>query len=177
MHMGISALVFANSEEEALSKAETVFERLVENGNYFDYYKILNGQEDMPIAIRADSAEGKKIIQDSMNATKFDFMSNIKIIRELLESHTDEMLFSEKQNLFEDQGKGSEVDMFRHYCYCIGEYRGPNVWLYDQDGEGIRTKKHLEHVLSKWGSPDTEATAKNPFAELDLWVISADVHF
>ena len=30
------------------------------------------------------------------------------------------------------------LKMFKYYCSCLGQYKGTCVWLYGNDGEGIR---------------------------------------
>jgi len=60
----------------------------------------------------------------------------------------------------------------RFQFYEIGTHRGPTIWLYDNDREGIRTKNHLKNVLAKW--PDQN---RNEYKDLEVWVIPADMHY
>ncbi len=167
MHMVIRTIVYAENETEALDNARTVFEKLIENQDPFDYYQMFD--EPSPYKTSGSgrwgnltgvalvtSKEGKEFIKDGMKYTKESFMEHIKAIRKVLKK-TNEELFKDKYN-FE----------FRYPCYCIGEYGGSNIWLYDKDGEGIRTEKHLENASSNWG--------RKMDKDLKVYVIPADAH-
>lgn len=66
-------------------------------------------------------------------------------------------------------------EMWRYYCNQIGKYTGSSIWLYDQDGEGIRNRGHLNDVLTGW--PNLRDKQKGPTYTEKLWVVPADVHF
>ena len=51
MHQIIKAILYANSEEEALDKAKSIFENLCGDGQAFDYYTLFN--EDIPVSGKA----------------------------------------------------------------------------------------------------------------------------
>lgn len=175
MHRVIRAIVYAQNKDEALSKAKGVFEGLCED-RIFDYHTTFDTAGSSmsgrgrwgnitPIA-RVDSEKGKKLVDEGMEATKQEFLKNIKIIRAVLKKKTNTELF---QNDYDKK-------MFRHRCYVLGQYRGYSVWLYDNDGTGIRTPSHLKNVLNKWACLDKEGK-ENPYKGLNVYVVPADVHF
>jgi hypothetical protein len=167
MHMLIGVIVEAVDESDATSQAETILEGLTGEGNYpFDYFA-LAGESDraegIPTVALASTDPGAKIIADGMAATKRDFMEALARIRKALGKYNDEELFTG-----EAKNKGTlELGMFRYDCHAAGQYAGSNVWLYDQDGAGIRDDKHLARVLAKWGAVNTN----------EVYVVCADVHF
>jgi len=199
MHMVIRALVYARDEVEALERGRSVFNDLVEQG-VFDYFvtfdedgKGVSGRDrwgNLPVAVRADSKAGMELIREGLEATWGDFLENIRYIKNYIESVAIEDIFEgKKMGDFEHFGTG-----FRYACYCIGQYAGPHIWLYDQDGEGIRDTHHLMNVLEKWKSiyedlTDNDAKRlsqwdwekgtkkENPYRDLDIWVVPADVHY
>ena len=61
-------------------------------------------------------------------------------------------------------------DSHLQYHYkSVGDYRGAGVWMYDSDGEGIKSRSHLNNVLNKWD-------AKN-LQDQKVFVVPADVHY
>lgn len=199
MHMVIRALVYANNEAEALERGRGVFSDLVEQG-IFDYFvtfdeegRSVSGKDrwgNFPVAVRADTEIGMKLIREGLAATWSGFLENIRYIQNYIENVAIEDIFEEKKrDDFERFGVG-----FQFACYCIGRYQGPDVWLYDQDGEGIRNTRHLMDVLERWKSiyedlTDDEAQRlspwdnergrkkENPYRDRDIWVVPADVHY
>lgn len=173
MHMVIRAIVYAPDEESAMDKAKEIFDRLCgENGQPFDYYSLFEGAGSpmsgrgrwgsiVPIA-RADSKEGKYLIKDGMAATKREFMRALAEIKKGIEKYSDEELFSKR------------CDMWRYYAHNAGQYDGTSIWLYNDDGSGIRTPQDLENVLNKYES--IYKNEPNPHADEHVWIIPADVH-
>ena len=156
MHMVIRALVYAKTKEEALVNAKEVFDRLTENQHPFDYYVTFDqnglgsaGKDrwgKKPVAVKVNSKEGKKLLEEGLEFTKKEFMDNLKNVRAAL-------IFKEGEAEVDDETLFNERHQFpglRYPCYCIGQYRGSSVWLYDNDGEGIRDPGHLKDVLNKW---------------------------
>jgi len=178
MHMLICAIVYARDEEEALEKGETIFGELVERGT-FDYFAMFDDDTysspkerwgDIPAVVNIEHPDAKKLIDDAMDKTWRYFKENITVVRKLLDAYTDEEIFEEEAKE-EKIGSGGfdPIRIARHYFYCIGQYKGFAIFLYDNDGEGIRTRWHLKNVLNKW---DDEK-----YKDLDIWVVPADVHF
>jgi hypothetical protein len=84
-------------------------------------------------------------------------------------SYTDEQLF-EGEGIFDDI-KG----LFWYRCRQAGSVEGSAVWLYDHDGNGIRDSRHLSEVLNKW--PSCHKDKPNLYADMEVWVVPADVHY
>jgi len=188
MHMVIGAVVYAHNEEEALNKARNTFERLCGEGQAFDYYVLFdedlpmsgkNRWGNLPTVVRADSPEGKRLIDSRMRATKSEFMQDMAEIRKGLLNLTDEELFNEElgpnaiaiRALDQSEHIGFSYDpsMIKFSMRQVGAYVGPSVYLYDNDGGGIRTPRHLNNVLNKWDNA-------NEYKDLDVFVVPADVH-
>ncbi len=195
MHMIIRACVYAKNEEDALDKAKVIFERLCgEGGQPFDYYKTFD-EEGSPVSGKgrwgnitpvalATSQEGKKLIDEGMKYTKDNFMEYIKKVRDNLKVYSDEELFEEEvtndktkviQRL--NENNNSDLSMFKYYCNCVGQYRGSNIFLYDNDGEGINKGSHLRDVLDKWKFLYEKKGEPNPYKDLKCYVVPADVHY
>ena len=161
MHMIIKAIVPGENKEEALANAEAVFEDLVEQG-CFDYYSLLTEEHSrwynsgIPAVAEIDSPEGKELIEAAMKHTKDEFQEHLNKIKDILARTTDEELA---------EGKSETAMWLRYYCYCIGQYAGPYVWLYNRYGEGIRDQAELKWALEK----ETE--------DEKLWVVPVDVHY
>jgi hypothetical protein len=144
MHQVIRAIVYAEDEEEAMDQAKGIFDSMVERG-IFDYYVTFDEEGNgisgkdrwgkLPVCATANSEEGKKLIDEGIKYTKDDFMENIKKIHDCMSKYSDEELFN-------GGAEGSrDIMLFRYYCNHVGQYEGTSVWLYDNDSDGIRTKK------------------------------------
>jgi len=186
MHMVIKVIVFAEDEEEALSEAQCILDSLCGESEPFDYYNTFDdvyaterwGELPKVIRVCADLGSEKceeckerfrcyttqmnGMLEEAMQQTKQEFFEHLGMIKKFLTTHDDDQLFEDGD--------------FKYHCHSAGQYQGPNVWLYDQDGEGIRDSEHLKNVLSKWacnngGQPIPELANKNTY------VIPADVHY
>ncbi len=176
MHMIIRAVVYAKGEEDALDKAKIVFRRLCENQYPFDYFTTFDDESSVmsgkgrwgarPVAAKADSKSGKQMIKDDIEYTFNGFKQSLAKIREGLKSFSDEYLF-----------EGEKPDFFKYHCYCAGQYCGPEIFLYDNDGDGIRNYRNLNDVLNKWKILYEDKKEDNPYRDLDVWVVPADVHY
>ena len=156
MHSSIKILVYAKSEEEARGEAEQIIgERMTGNGGHFDYVSV----ETVKLA---SSDEGKSAIALGMKWTKENFIEAIKEVRKRLKRYTNEQLYLEDKALDT-----------RFYCHKAGEYAGRNVFIYDQDGEGIREPKHLKNVLTKWRCLGSKS---NEYDDKDIYVVETDAH-
>lgn len=177
MHMVIRTIVYASTKKEALSKAKEVFNGLCENQNPFDYFTTFDEENtkvsgkarwgNLPVVAKVSSKGGQKLVEEGMKYTYEGFCESLNSIRRNIVKFTNTQLF-----------EGTEKDdMFRHRCHCIGKYRGGDIFLYDNDGEGIRSKRHLKDVLNKWNCLYEKQNKPNPYKNDDVWVIPADVHF
>ena len=184
MHMVIRVLTYAKNQEQALEQAETILERLTDNQQPFDYYTMFRDEDSspvsgkgrwgsgIPVAAKARSQKGKKLIEEGWKATVDEFTRHMTKIRRILSLYTDEEIMSECSN--DPKIKDMDLTLARHDMYKAGSYEGSAIWLYDQDGSGIRDKEHLANVMGKW--PHLDETHK-AFEKLDLWVVPADVHY
>ena len=149
--MLVRAIVPGENKEKAFVNAENVFQDLVEQG-YFNDYNI-EYQDSKVVSV--DSPQGRKLIEESLALTRKDFDENLKKVKDILSKATDD-------ELFEESGKAK---LFRYYCYCLGQYAGPYVWIYDRYGEGITSETDLNFALEK--EKDDEK----------LWIVLSDVHY
>ena len=164
MHFTIAAIVYAKDEKAAAKQAEKVFGYLSckECGRPFDYWTI----EGNPVL--AGSKEGQKAIEECMKWTKAEFMMNLGRLRAALAKQTDEQVYSEKNVRIDEN--------VRFLAHCIGKYKGPDIYLYDNDAEGIREPGHLRNALEKWPSLDGKETRERLDKAGDVWVVTADAH-
>ena len=164
MHMLIKAIVPAKNKAEAIKKAKNmVFEEL------FDYYTTFDtaGSEttgknrwgELPSAVEASTEMGQKLIEKGFASTQESFKENMSKVRQYLSKYTDDELFEGK-----DQIDGM-TSMFRYFAQRSGAYKGPGVFLYDEDGEGITNRDYLNEVLT------------NPNNGQKVWIVPADVHY
>ena len=186
MHQVIRAIVYAKDKEGAMDQAKEIFDGLVER-SIFDYYVTfdeeghgVSGKDrwgELPVCAKANSEEGKKLIEDGMKYTKDDFMENIKKIHACMSKYSDEELFEGGKELFAGgEGRRGDIMLFRYYCNHVGQYEGTSIWLYNNDSEGIQTEKELNDTLGKYASIYDDNGKKNPYADDTVWVVPADVH-
>ena len=177
MHMVIRAIVYAENKEDALDNARDIFDKLCERGT-FDYFTMFDEEGSCvsgrgrwgnltPVA-KVTSPEGKELIDEGWEATVREFKSAMKEIRKIIAQFTDEEIMEEKTV------KEKDFFMPRYQFYCIGQYDGSGIWLYDNDGSGIRTRHHLDNALTKW--PDLDHTSEE-YKGLEVWIVPADVHY
>jgi len=166
MHMVIRAIVYANSREEAKVRAERVFKDLTENEEPFDYYSIGFRDGSQANAFKATSKQGKELLERGMKLMAGDFGRSLEAIRQHINKPNNVLMLDGEET-------GS---LWRYHCYQLGMYRGPAVWLYDDDGEGIRDSEHLENALNKWRCLYEDDGKPNPHANDEVWVVPADVH-
>ena len=164
MHMIIRNIVYANSGSEAISKAKNNMDYLCEGQYPFDYYDTFDeggtsywGDRLQPVS-EISTAEGRKLVVDGWKNTLRDMRYHLQEIRKITENKSDlEIIQSLK-------------DSHLQYHYkSVGDYRGSGVWMYDSDGEGIKSRSHLNNVLNKWD-------AKN-LQDQKVFVVPADVHY
>lgn len=182
MHMVIRAIVYAKTADEALKKGKTIFDRLIENGIVFDWYTTFDDNtsttsgkarwDNIPPVAKTDSAEGKKLIEEGMKYTRDEFFERTQDLRSILAKYSNAELF--ETNYLDVSGCGVS---FRYTASCIGQYEGCCIWLYNNDGCGIKNPTHLENVLNKWKCNYEKYGIENPYKELDVWVVPADVHY
>lgn len=150
MHMDIYVIISAEDEKEAIGNAEQIFAGLC-NSTIFDYYSI----EDTPIKVI--STEGQALIKDIINIMKDDFQETMKYLRHFLNWNNDDIW-----------NDGAMLSDLRHWCYRIGQYAGPCVPVYDDDGEGLRSPAQLRPYQNINAGADHLAS---------YYIVTADVHF
>jgi hypothetical protein len=172
--MLIRGLVYGEDEEDALHNAKyDVFEPLIRD-SVFDYYVTfdedghgVSGRDrwgELPEAVEAETRHGEELIDEGWKHTISEYEKSLESLEEFFEEH-------EMSEIWEDPSVHSE---FHHRFHRVGEYKGPGTYLYDQDGEGIRDKQHLERVLDRWEDLYED---ENPYEDQDLYVVPADVHY
>jgi len=198
MHKVIRVMVYAEDPEDAMAKAKEILDQLTENQQPYDYYctfddenTIVSGKArwgELPVAAKYDSDEGKKLVDEGWKFTEEAFMNSIEKVRLGLNKFTYEELMDERSRELDEDLRpvyDELVVMFRYTCDSIG-YSHYDVWLYDQDGEHIRTPHHLKNVLTKWAclkkkdDEDDKPGLPQPdpdYDGLDIWVVPADVHY
>ena len=164
MHMIIRNIVYANSGSEAISKARNNMDSLCEGQYRVDYYDTFDkggtsywGDKLQPVS-EISTAEGRKLVVDGWRNTLRDMRYHLQEIRKITENKSDlEIIQSLKDS------------HLQYHYYSIGMYQGSVVWMYDSDGEGIKSRSHLNNVLNKWD-------AKN-LQDQKVFVVPADVHY
>jgi hypothetical protein len=178
-------VVFAGDEEGAVIAASELVDQLCADDCPFDYCTTFDGPrdevsgkvrwEDLPVAVLADSDEGKRWIQWGMDATREEILEYVKKLRTLIKKDSDEELFQELDEL--DGFHGA----FRHNCEKFGQTRGTHFWLYasnhEDDAVGIVTPQDSERVLSGAFASSEQEDQTNRNKSLKVWVVPADVHY
>lgn len=191
MHMLIAFIVYADDPDEAFAHARSLAEELVSR-NIFDYCLSFHDEYatqrwgEIPPVLEANSKEGKKLIQRLMDYTWKEFKENIGMIRKLLEKFTDEEIFEEapselKQIAAGLQNNGNEfwpLRINRVYFHDCARFLGSHsVFLFDNDGEPIATRRHLKCVLNKWANVYKDMKRPNPYADKKIYVVPFDAHY
>ncbi len=162
MHMIIRNIVYANSESEAISVAQNNFQNLCEGQRPFDYYDTFDEggssywEDKYPAVAKIDSEVGRKLLLDGWKATLRDMRGHLKEIKR----------FTKGKKITEIM-RDIRSNYLQYHYKAVGEYHGDSVWLYDNDGEGIKDRKHLNDVLNKWGH----------YKDKQVYIVPADVHY
>lgn len=172
MHMLIHGVVDAPDGGEALATAQTgVFDRLVRDG-VFDYYvtadmdgRGISGTDrwgDYPTAVPSDSDEGEALVESGWQSTVAEYEAAFDRVDEFLEG-------CDRCDLWEDELTHWE---YQYAFHRIGQFQGSSTFLYDEYGQGIRDRGHLDRVLAG----DTTTPGANT-EEQTVYVVPADVHY
>ena len=189
MHKLIGVIVYALNEEDAIDNASAILGKIVRRGDY-DYY-ILLGDEyttrrwgDLKPVYRADSEDGKKLINDLMDKTFNEFKEKLNIVRKILKTFSDEEIFEQQTNIIKcialNKAQIKEwktllhhLSLIKHYFYCLCDYSCLNTYLIDNDGEPIHNFNHLKKVLEKW----RRSNGYTPYEDMNVYIVPADVHY
>jgi hypothetical protein len=203
MHMVIRAIVPASDKEEALQRAKQVFDQLCEGQRPFDYYTTFDNWGstvsgparwgNLPMAAKAASKAGGKLVREGWNFTKREFRDNLKHVQKALEQgHTWRELMSEEcgnpTHALKPEKRADgrpftprtcDLILFRHKAEKLGQYEGSANWLYDWEGEAIRDEEHLKRVLELYRNAEwmTKEEWENKYGGKEPWVVPADVHY
>jgi len=164
--MLIRGLVYADSGDEALAAAKSrVFNRLVQD-NVFDYYvtadmdgRGVSGTDrwgDYPEAVPVESDEGRELVEDGWEYTVQEYDRALDQVEEFLDEY-------DRSALWEDEAAHMQ---YSYPFHKIGQFQGPSTFLYDQYGQGVRSRGHLDRLLTNEHNFDG-----------DLYVAPADVHY
>ena len=176
--MVIRTIVYARTKEDVLQEAENDFNRLTGENAPFDYYTMFN-QDGMGMsgsdrwgklspAAKVGSKNGKILVDEGLQFTKEGLLEDLKVVRETLNKATDEEILESK--------RWKEYGMVKYRFNCLGQYTGSSIYLY-HEGEGVTCKDHLKDILSKWKCLYEDKGLDNPYKDLGVWVVPADVHF
>ena len=119
-----------------------------------------------PVAL-VTSKEGKELIDTGMAFTRDEFARSMARIRKAM-AYTDAEVMEERP-LVDTPNAREDLSIIRHYFHGIGQYAGPDIILYNGDGEGIRSQHDLDNALNNYGTPLPKGQK--------LYVVPADVHF
>jgi len=147
MHMQIGIITYGNNKPEAREAAKNILNNMTgEDGQPFDYGQVIGK------TVSAKGDIGRHIISRCMQATTKEFLYNMGNVRRLLGEFTDKQLASHDY-LSSEKEPTDSTGMTKFWMFKAGQYKGSSVFLYDSDGEGIRTREGLKNVLSQWGKP------------------------
>ena len=195
MHMLIGILVFSKTRAKAIEKARDILNDLTKDDKPFDYGTLFTPGENSPVsrasryeskksAMLVDTLEGRELTEKLLGLTKQVLFENLEKIRNGLLVLTSEDIWngiSKTERSLGLESKENHIEyeptMFRHCCHEVGQYKGSGIFLYDQDGEGIRDQNHYDNVMAKWESLYKYGESENPYKDLDLYIIPADVHY
>ena len=187
--MVIRIITYGYTKEEGFAKAQKVANDLCDEKRLsFDYAQDFKSKGSKmsgsgrwgkkPYCVLADSKQGKNLIDDGLHNQKVSFSEKLDEMKDYLEYTNDELFEGE---IIEDKSKVLDrlnqrvlnLDMFRYYCSCLGQYYGSEIFLYNCDGEGIRNKRELKRALDKYDNGVDVVTQSGE----KVWVSPFDVHF
>lgn len=164
MHMLLRILVPGVDEDDALGAATSALDTLTGIGEYasmvFDYYTTFDDDSspssgpnrfgEYPAAMSLRSKQGREFLDEGMQAQVSEFKQAMFRIRKNLASLSDEAIMD-------------NVEQSRYDFYRVGQFEGPEIYVYDQWGAGIRSPGDLAEQIEREGAEN-------------LWVVPADVH-
>jgi len=167
MHTNILVLTFADDAHAAYRRASRSIEMIAKNSagtieyaptDKYDESRVM--QVSTPI-FPADSI-GREEVLDAFAKTKAAFMDNIKALRRILASNSDEELFYVKAK--PDGITENDPMFFLSFCERLCMPRSSSIYLYDCDSFGITSDGYLKSVLNHTIGPNKP-----------LWAVSFDV--
>lgn len=161
MYETIGLIVYVHNAKEALAKRDKAMAILVcrECSHPFDGWEPAE-IDSMPQPVSTPWATAK--IVELMDYTKSGFMHQLRVIRSMM-GLSDEQIYHDRYD-------------FRFAAYKTGSYKGPDIHLYTDEGEGIREPGTLKDVLEKWPTLEGD-TRKELDAAGDPWLCLVSVHY
>jgi len=171
MHQLVHGLVYAESPEDAYTTArDEVFETVVTEGAA-DHYALFNEDldrspidrwSDVPAVARVDDEEGRRLVERGWESSVDEYRKRFDRIEELLSSQDREAFWKD----------GMVHSDYAHEFRSLGQRRGMSTFLYDQNGEGVRHREHLERIEDAVDDLDLER-----YQNLELYVVPADLQY
>ena len=149
VHVLLCFLVDAESEEEARGLVESALNDMIDLG-YIDFYSFTDepgarwNHYNPKGVVPKDSPDGKRILRDHRNFLWKEFKERIQIVREILETFSDEEIFNKKPKpeteialkLKEEKKILADMKMFQYWCYALSNHDPvyPGVVIVYNDG-------------------------------------------
>lgn len=179
MHTSINAIVYAHTEDDALTTAkQNVFTPLVTGAAPFTTCITLDAadsrtaapdrQHDLPPVIEADSDTGEQVIENAFQAMVAEWQDALDRITTYLDDHDASTIWERR---FADD------TFIRQSFRTVGTMIGDPVRLYDHNASGIRDREHLNAVLDKHQSSYDARNTDNPHADKTVYVVPADAYW
>ena len=179
MHQVINAIIYANSGKDAIEHATEIFNQLTVNEEPYDYYNLFNSSYatsrwgQRATCSNVANGRGLGIVNKAWKLTEKEIKYNLDIVRKHLELYDNQDFIDGSYEL--PEGAEWSAHMVLHFMYSASKYTGSTYFLYDNDGEAIRNRHHLDNVLDKWSCLYKDKP--NPYQDKKIWVIPADVHY
>lgn len=176
MHMTIMVIVHAKDEEEALKKGENALDKITKEGNLFDSYSTLEGEEiddvwgsngtNLPGVLLASSPEGQHFIEVGWRLTVKAFMDALERVKLAIEYLTPVQIMEESLPPHLPMPVIEKIyPHIRYNFYKVGDQVGDHTKNYlFFENEPITSERNLEF-------------ARNPQAGLKAYLIPADIHY
>lgn len=164
MHYSIGVIVYGKDESAARVQAEAACGVLSckECQRHFDYVTI----KGKPLKV--GSKDARKAIADRMEWSRQGFLSKLNLLRGALAMYSNEQAYLQRHPPTNED--------IRFLAHGVGEYVGDHIYLYDNDGEGIREPEHLRMAIEKWPTLTDKATREKLDSAGSVWLVLADAH-
>lgn len=170
MHKVITLIVYAENEDDAVSKADSMLEDMCGEGRMYDWYSLFTEEsknttagigrwDNLPLVTLANSKIGKELIDEGWNATKEEMKEALSELHKKTKDMTDEDI----EKLIKKHD--SELE---YLAYKVSDEDNTS-YLYDNDGIAIRDEEHLNKTLNKWDNPK--------YNDLKIYLVPADIHW
>ncbi len=139
-------------------------------------YQLREEQLDPTDESLSEEERAWAMVLEGVRFTVHEQRKALKTLRMGLREYSDEDFWKcpkekERRVAAKHDDKFLTVHWVKFACHQLGQTRGPSVFLYDQDGEGITDEEHLLSVLNRWKNVSDRYLHKR------LFVVPIDVHF